>query len=46
MPEALQAFQRAIAIYDAIAPDTAKSLRQGVSSLGIPMALLGQAGLI
>jgi tetratricopeptide (TPR) repeat protein len=46
VPEALQAFQRAIALYDAIAPDTAKSLRQGVSSLGIPVALLGQAGFV
>lgn len=46
LPEALQAFQRAIALYDAIDPATAVSLRQGVTKLGIPPALLAQAGLM
>ncbi|MBE9155686.1 tetratricopeptide repeat protein [Nodosilinea sp. LEGE 06152] len=46
LPEALQAFQRAIALYEAIDPATAVSLRQGITKLGIPPALLAQAGLM
>lgn len=45
LPEALQAFRRAIALYEASDPATADSLRQGVTRLGIPPALLAQAGL-
>jgi tetratricopeptide (TPR) repeat protein len=46
LPEALQAFRRAIDIYDAIDPVAATNLRQGVSSLNMPVALLAQAGFV
>jgi tetratricopeptide (TPR) repeat protein len=46
VPEALQSFRHAIDLYSASDPATAASLRQGVVALGIPPALLSQAGLI
>ncbi len=46
LPEALRSFRRAIDIYEAVDPATAASLSQGVIALGIPPALLTQAGLI
>ncbi len=46
LPEALRSFRRAIDIYETVDPATAASLRQGVIALGIPPALLTQAGLM
>lgn len=46
LPESLRSFRRAIDIYETVDPATAASLRQGVIGLGIPPALLTQAGLI
>ncbi len=46
VPEALAAFRQAIELYDASNPDMANGLRQGVSSLGIPVALLAKSGFV
>ncbi|MGF1520604.1 MAG: glycosyltransferase [Nodosilinea sp.] len=46
LPQALRSFRRAIDIYEIVDPATAASLHQGVMALGIPPALLTQAGLI
>ncbi len=46
LPEALRSFRRAIDIYETVDPTTAASLRHGVIALGIPPALLTQAGLM